>query len=513
LLTLGGDADDRVRLGHLLGRPLSARFLLRSSSEALDSLAGPLGRFRWAPLAPEVVVVYNSTLPFSLNDGALWAGRGWSQDIRAGLRAQWKRLSLVLAPELVATENLPYAMPPPQVQLPRPAGRSPFSTPWYVGTYSIDLPLRFGDRGFARLGFGQSTLAVDAGPVVVGLSTENEWWGPGIRNAIVLSNNAAGIPRAFVRTHWPVRTRVGTFTARWFLGGLFKSPYFDATWQNDRRSINAFATTWTPAGVPTLTVGLTRAVYAPLTGWEDIFGHALDVLRDRGLHRVPGDTTLRPSRDQIFSLFGRWVFPADGFAVHAEFARNDPPRSLRDLLVSPNRGQGYTLGLEWARAVRAGRDAVRFQAEVTYLEKSPAYRNVAEPTWYTGAASPQGYTQKGQVIGAAIGPGASSQWVAADYFAPTWRVGLFGGRIRWNDDALYTFPGLYANKWCSHDVSLFGGVSGALRSRWGRFEAAITRGERLNVFFYHLTWCEPGVAQIDVLDARTTTLQLRFAPR
>src|SRR5438093_690152 len=264
LPTLGGDIDDRVRLSHLLGRPISDRFLLRSPSEALDSLRGARERFRWAPLAPEVVTVYNSAMPFSLNDGALWAARGWSEDVRAGVRAQWGRVSLVVAPELVGTENLAYALPPPQVQLPRPAGRSVFSTPWHVGQYSIDLPLRFGERGFSRLDPGQSTLAVDLGPVTAGLSTENEWWGPGIRNAIVLSNNAAGIPRAFVRTTRPVRTRIGTFTGRWFLGGLFKSAYFDAAWQNDRRSITALAGTWTPASVPNMTVGLTRAVYASL---------------------------------------------------------------------------------------------------------------------------------------------------------------------------------------------------------------------------------------------------------
>jgi len=507
---VGGDSVDRVRLGHLLGAPGGDRFLLRAPSDALDSLPGAPGRFRWIAITPDIAVVNNSAMPFSLNDGALWAARGWSELIRTGLRAQWGRVSLVLAPELVATENLPYELPPPDVQLARPPGRSPFSTPWHVGDYSIDQPLRFGERGFSRLDFGQSTLAVDAGSVVVGLSTENEWWGPGIRNAIVLSDNAAGIWRAFARTPRPVQTRVGAFTARWFLGGLFESPYFDATPANDRRSITALAATWTPPGLPTLTVGATRAVYAPLVGWQDVFGHALDVLRGRGLRRVPGDSVLRPSRDQIFSLFARWVFPADGFAVHAEWARTDPPRSLRDMLVSPNHSQGYTLGLEWARPVRAERDAIRVQAEITYLEKPPSFRNQAEVSWYTSAAAPQGYTQRGQVIGAAIGPGASSQWFSADYFAPTWRVGLFGGRIRWDDDALYTFPGYYPNKWCAHDVSLFGGVAAALQGRFGRVQARLTRGQRLNMFFYHLTWCEPGVAQNDVLDVVNTTLEVRM---
>src|SRR5947199_8177324 len=214
-------------------------------------------------------------------------------------------------------------MPYQDVGLPRPAGRSPFSTPWHVGAYSIDLPLRFGDRGFWKLDPGQSTLAADLGPVVAGLSTESEWWGPGIENAIVLSNNAAGIPRAFVRTARPMRTRLGTFGVDWFLGGLFESPYFDATPVDDRRSLTALATTWTPASAPNLTLGFTRAVYAPLGGWDDIFGHLFDLVRGRGWHQSAADSVPVPSRDQIFSLFGRWILPGDGFAVHAEWATTD----------------------------------------------------------------------------------------------------------------------------------------------------------------------------------------------
>src|SRR5438094_2608572 len=434
-LTIGGDLDDRARLATLLGSGGGNLFLLRSLSSRMAPLDTARERVSWCALRPEITTVNSTGMPFSLNDGPLWAGLGWSEAIRAGLRAQWQRFSLVLAPELFATENLPYQLPPPPVQLPRPAGRSVFSTPWYVSAYSIDLPLRFGERGFWKLDPGQSTLAVDLGSVVVGLSTENEWWGPGIWNAIVLSNNAAGIPRAFVRTARPVRTWLGSFGVDWFLGGLFESSYFDATPVDDRRSLTALATTWTPPGAPNFTLGFTRAVYAPLGGWDDIFGHTFDLLRGRGWHQAPGDSALVPSRDQIFSLFGRWIFPGDGFAVHAEWATTDV-LGVRDLLTSPNHSQGYTLGFEWARRLRAEQDALRLQAEITYLEHSPASRNLPEATFYTSAAAPQGYTQRGQVIGAAIGPGASSQWLGLDYVAATWRIGLFGGRIRWNDDAL-----------------------------------------------------------------------------
>src|SRR5207245_1733557 len=95
-----------------------------------------------------------------------------------------------------------------------------FSAPWPTRPESIDLPVRFGSNAFSRWDYGQSTLDADLGRVTLGFSTENEWWGPGIRNAIVMSTNAAGIPRLFVRTTRPVVTRIGTFEARLFAGAL-----------------------------------------------------------------------------------------------------------------------------------------------------------------------------------------------------------------------------------------------------------------------------------------------------
>ncbi len=223
----------------------------------------------------------------------------------------------------------------------------------------------------------------------------------------------------------------------------------------------------------------------------------------------PADTA--HGRDQVYSIFGRWVLPQDRLEVYFEWARTAFPSSVRDLFIAPNRTRGYTVGLEWAKPVRDEHATLRIGAEVTSLEKNSAYRDRPVATFYTSRHVAQGYTQRGQVIGAAIGPGASSQWLRVDYFVPRWRVGVFGGRIRWDDDALYTFPNDYDAKWCSHDVSLFAGVSAAGSGRWGSAKLSLTRGERLNVFFHHLTGCDPAPS-LGVVDARNTTLELRLSP-
>ena len=513
-MDIGDERDDRARGSQLEGQPTTG-YLLRRPSSLSPRFAGDSALLRWAPLAPQLTTVWNSAIPFSLNDGATWAGRGWTGRLQLGIAAERDRFFLILAPELLVSENRRYEVAHPLTVLLRPPERHPLSSPWHVFP-SIDAPLRFGERRQTRVDFGQSTIGVRLGNAVAGLSTENEWWGPGIRNAIVMSNHAPGIPRAFLRTDRPVPTPIGTLEGSWFLGALFESPYFDAQPANDKRSISGGVVVWQPQPQSGLSLGLARTSYARIERWTSLPLHALDLLRGRGT-RAAGDSGFVVAREQIVSLFGRWVFPADRFAVHFEWARTELPHSLRDLLTAPNHSQGYTLGLEWGTPVRRRQALLRLQAEATYLEKSPSYRDRPVNSFYTSPAVAQGYTQRGQVIGAAIGQGASSQWVGVDYFASRGRFGVFLGRIRWDDDALYTFPTPFTavapNKWCAHDVSFYGGVTLALERAWGRLRVAFTRAERLNVFFHNLTSCDLYPDPLAILDARNTTIEIRFAPR
>src|SRR5690606_3730528 len=119
------------------------------------------------------------------------------------------------------------------------------------------------------------------------------------------------------------------------------------------RSFSALAVTLRPAFERDLTVGFARAVYAAADGFWVSPAAAFDVFRSVGR---PNDRPLNellrePGADQVFSLFGRWIFPAAGFETYAEWARYEQPVSLRDFLVLPHHSQGYTLGLQWARSM------------------------------------------------------------------------------------------------------------------------------------------------------------------
>ena len=518
LATLGGVEDDRARLAQLLGASQPGGRLIRRPTGAWRPLPGDASRVRWALVAPELVTVYNSTFPFSLNDGALWAARGANGAFTTGLRAAWGPVHLTLAPQLVYSQNRRFALPDSDVALPIPADRSPFSSPYHIRPYSADLPIRQGDHALTRLDPGQSTVALRKGEAEVGLTTENEWWGPGVRNAIVMSDQAAGIPRLFVRSARPLRTRIGTFEGVWQVGGLSESRFFDSTSTNDLRSISALVLSWSPPGDPGLTLGLARSVYGPVGGWSSVPVHFLDVLLGSGRpnDRPAADSTQTPGRDQLYSLFGRWVFPKDGLEAWFEWARAEWPASLRDWLTAPAHTRGYTLGIQWARPVRAGAGVVRLQGELTNLERNASYHDRPEGTWYTSRASIQGYTQMGQVIGAGIGPGASSEWLAADYFAPRWSAGVFVGRVRWENDALYEVKknaAPHLNLRCSQDVSLLGGLHGSVSGPWGLASAALTLQHRLAMYFEYDTWCDRGADFSLVNRPNNATLEVRFSPR
>ena len=501
LTTIGGAREDRLRLLQILGRAPSDGYLIRSPSTLTPPLDGEPANIRWAIVAPELALVWNSDLPYSLNDGAMWAGRGLTTRLLAGVRAAYGPVELIVAPELIRTQNRGYQTVPSEAP-----DRSAFVPPWYLDPVSADLPLRFGTEPFTLVSPGQSSLTVYAGPVAAGASTENQWWGPGARSAIVMSNHAAGIPHLFLRTTSPLRLRGGAFEAKWMIGGLTESLFFDALSTNDIRSISALALTFRPATEPDLTIGLARAVYAPVRNGGAVPTRAFDVFTrwDRPLLDGDGDGARdnEMHSEQIFSLFGRWLFPADGLEVYGEWARVALPASLRDALTAPNHTQGYTLGLQWARPLGDSSRIIRLRGELTYLEQSSIFRERPTPGYYTSRFVVQGYTQRGQVVGAAIGPGASSPWVGADFFTRRWNAGVFAGRIRWENDAYYRqATGI---SFLAHDVSILGGVRGTVVLPWAQLSAELTTAKRYNYLFQNpLTgFGEPGT------DIRNTTLDL-----
>lgn len=446
-----------------------------------------------AVILPEVLLVRNSAIPAAENDGALWAGRGGNVLVRGGLAVRYGRVTAVLAPELSYSRNLGFASVPSFLNGQQPA-TGPFAAQWFTGDYSADLPIRFGDQSYTVVGFGQSSVTVAGRRIAAGVSTENQWWGPGVRNALLMSNAAEGVPHAFVRTARPLHTRLGDVEARWMLGGLTRSLYFQTPAEvAEGRLLNGAVVTLHTAADPGLTVGAARLVLSPTR--DAALGHALDVL-------VAGGKGTRV--DQLTSVFARWVVP--GAEVYGEFARSVLPRSLREFLIAPLNAGAYTLGVARAwRGPAAG--TMRGSLEVTDLEQSHTLTDRPRPPdYYTGRAAPAGFTSRGQSLGAAIGPGSSSQWAALDYYAPAWQLGAFAQRTRYQNDALYRVDVYNAFR---HDVGLSGGLRGGLRRAGVDAQATLTLTKRINYLFQNGTFNFLGIGSVDV---RNLTLALSLSP-
>jgi hypothetical protein len=494
-------AADRARLAEITGDTM----LLRAPRiHRLSSLLSADFASRVNLMLPETRVTYNSDLPYSLNDGALWAGRGWNFSANAGASYEHPYRNAIIrvavAPTVAYSQNLPFQVFPNTTP-----GRSAWANPFHGSeTFSIDLPHRFGDRHVLLFDPGQSGISVAFPQVTAGATTERAWWGPALRNTLIMSYTAAGVPRWFVRTTKPVRTRAGDIDAELIAGTLTQSLFFSRT-ASENRTLSGVRVRLRPAFDSTLTVGFARVVYVPVGEFASPFtatlSHAFDVFT-RWENLDP-----HARSDQIASLFARWIFPPAGFEVYGEWARMALPLRPLEMLEAPNHSSGYTLGFQWAPSVRGRGSYVRLNAEITYLEQSNVLAGELTPDFYTGIASPQGYTQRGQPIGAGIGPGASAQQIGADYIAHDWQAGVFVGRIRWDNDAMYRQP---APTFWRHDVSIMSGLRGGWRAPFYDFSAELTFARRLNYLFQN-GFANPGGFR--TVDVSNFTFMLVATPR
>lgn len=425
-------------------------------------------------------LAHNSARPWGWNDGALWQGRGATVAASAGVKARWRWLSAALAPIAMRAANGAFALSPLAVD----SGLSEYSYRSRLGRSTLDMPQRFGDGAFETFDLGQSFVRADVGPVAFGLSNENLRWGPARRNAIIMSDNAPGFGHAFLGTSRPANVRIGTLEARWHWGRLRESAYFDSTATNDSRYTTGLTMSFRPRGAPNLELGATRTF---TLAWRD-GGPDLDemLLVFIPLQKVKLATPDNPegndATDQMASLFFRWAFPASGFELYGEWARGDHSWDLRDLLTQPEHASAFMLGFQKAIDPTPAR-TWRVAAEMTVLG-TPRSGLVRPPAsaFYQHHIIRQGWTQRGQVLGAGIGPGSTQNSVSLDRFAPWGKVGATILRTVYDNNRFYSVPYQWNTQEAEPALMLDALV---FRGRWD-LGASLTGAKLLNKHYVRL---------------------------
>lgn len=503
-LPVGDPVEDYLRLLQISGQVAPGSFTVRplalagardGTSRAAHPWAGRLrleptgtsGELSWRLADARLRTFVNSRHPRGQNDGAVWQGKGLTTSLDAGGWLRWRGLTVTLNPMLLYNQNAGFELAPVL-----PAAQPRYAYPWWT----LDYPQRFGSDAFWTFDPGQSRIALDWKAARVSFGTESLWWGPGIRNAIVMSNNAPGFPHAALSTNRPIDIGIGALEGRWIWGRLAQSDYFDPTITPDRFT-TGIVLAWSPSFLEGLTLGGTRMfqLHVP-EGGVDAGEYLLalqGLVKNSQVSEDSPDGT--DDRDQLLSLFGRWVLPESGFEVYFEWARNDHAGSLYDFALEPEHSQAYTLGFQ---KVIDGRDTRFwvFRGELTHLQAPATFELRPRGVYYTHGLVRQGYTHRGQILGAGIGPGSNAQLLGVDRYETWGRAGLFAARQVHDNDAFYAWAEVNDATYDQHDVSLDFGADALLFAGDFDLGGSLTVTRELNRYFFgpHVTNVNVGLS-------------------
>ncbi len=159
LVLVTSERVDALRLQQLFdGVSAGPSLMLRSASSLTARVPGIPRGVTLRPIAPQFFVASNSELPFSQNDGALWAGKGVSTRVLFGARLEGRRFQLIVAPELLSMQNrdwplrrFPYNQEFNTPAVPPELSGGGYVFPFYYATFPIDQPMRFGGSIPAQL--------------------------------------------------------------------------------------------------------------------------------------------------------------------------------------------------------------------------------------------------------------------------------------------------------------------------------------------------------------------------
>ena len=412
----------------------------------------------------------NNNLPQGFNDGNLYPAQGSQERVSVGANIRWGALDINLQPEWVTLENKLQ-----KVDKGNQSDGNWWTRYYFLTANNIDHYRQFGKESFNRLFLGQTRVGLTYPSLSVGVSNENIWWGPGRRNSLMFTNNAAGFAHAYLQTNKPIKTPIGNFEVNAIIGRLDSAEFVNpddsimrTIWagaiypkNKQPRIMQAVEVSWQPKWIPNMYIGY---AYSVQRYYEDsnVFAQQLAVFSK---NRV---------KTGLGVLMARFIMPKDHAEFYAELGTpnqmaypwkffNDSSKTVfvvgaKKLFPNQNRKSYMEVGIELT------------QLEMMNVQKifvpndpfgAPQYNS-----FYTSPIIRQGHTQQGQLLGASIGPGSNSQTISISWHKGLNKIAAHFERTVYNNDFYnYAYLSHVGNgKANARYVDITGGLEGQLQA-------------------------------------------------
>jgi hypothetical protein len=281
---------------------------------------------------------------------------------------------------------------------------------------------------FARLGWGNSKLALRAGAFEAGISTENIWWGPGQFHALTFSNQARGFPHASINTHKPLETFMGNFEAQMVVGRLannyappsqideLNNAYFEPL-PRSSRYLNAFNIVYSPNLLKGLSLGLSRTFQqfnsergGSFWDWFPVFEPFQKSRLFEDGHSVDYDDR---EQDQQATVYARYFIAKAKMEVYAEYGRRDHAYSWRDFAMNPEHSRAYILGFNKMFPTTNPGRWFQMRGEMVHGSQSAntmvRYRGISGGMSWHMHGQARGFRNHGEYMGIGAGAGTNLQ--------------------------------------------------------------------------------------------------------
>lgn len=352
---------------------------------------------------PEWFNSYNTKAPYGQNDGALWQGKGYNTSLTAGARLEAFGFEATFKPQVSWSQNREFEF------MPGVYG-SEYS---YFWKGNIDLVQRYGDSSFWTFDWGDTEIRYSWNNFTAGFGFQSPWLGPAWLNPMLGSNNAATYPKFDIGlrktkiympyTNW----YLGEIEGRVWLGYLTESDYFDNDSTNDHRQLTGFSVAYSPSILPGFTIGANKIC---INYWEDKSTKYLNPFYSTNGSQT-GD---KIDEDQKMTLFTTWRFPQVGFETYGEFGVDDYTGKG---FANPFHTAIYTVGAKKELSFFRRFQKFNIRPEIIFEWNNFEMSQDFQLQWnymgyYSHSSITQGYTQRGQILGAGSGYFGTSQYIA-----------------------------------------------------------------------------------------------------